>query len=317
MESTVIGVYDDRSQAQNALNELLKAGFAREDVSLSASSDSLSSTAQSEAEGAAEPSGRSGIGGFFSSLFGLDNRQDADIYSEAVRRGSCLLTVNARNDEQHAEIINILDRFNPIDIDERAAYWRSQGWSQYDSSAPPYSDEEVQRDRASYSALQGQASLNQSAGQSALTRPPSQDVSNKSAAATPLSSTELQTRRGARIFQRSGANDMLASDSSVPIDDVVRRNDVGAQQASAAGTDMEYRTHWQNNYGHLGGSYEDHALAYQYGSKLGSNERYRGYRWADLEPEARTDWESNPSATPWEKTKDAVRFAWEKVTGKT
>ena len=67
MESTVIGVYDDRSQAQNALNELLKAGFAREDVSLSASSDSPSSTVQSEAERAAEPSGRSGIGGFFSS----------------------------------------------------------------------------------------------------------------------------------------------------------------------------------------------------------------------------------------------------------
>ena len=78
--------------------------------------------------------------------------------------------------------------------------------------------------------------------------------------------------------------------------------------------DADFRKHWQTSYGHIGGQYDDYAPAYQYGSKLGGSEQYKGYRWNDVEPEAQREWELNNAGSPWEKTKDAVRYGWEKMT---
>jgi len=47
---------------------------------------------------------------------------------------------------------------------------------------------------------------------------------------------------------------------------------------------------------------------------LRGSDKYTGRSWDEIEPQARTDWESNNAGSPWEKTKDAVRYGWEKVT---
>jgi hypothetical protein len=78
--------------------------------------------------------------------------------------------------------------------------------------------------------------------------------------------------------------------------------------------DTMYRSHWQNSYGSAGGRYEDYAPAYQYGSTLADDERYRGHQWNDIEPQVRSDWESRNSGSPWERAKEAVRYGWEKIT---
>lgn len=150
MENTVVGVYDSYAQAQNAMNELLSSGFSRSDVQLSPDADNKTTTARD-----ADQSG-GGIGGFFRSLFGMEEkREDHDIYSEAVRRGSCLLTVNADNDEQRDRAVDILNRYDPVDIDERATHWRSQGWTGYDASAPAFTDSEIEQDRNLYAQGRG------------------------------------------------------------------------------------------------------------------------------------------------------------------
>jgi len=44
--------------------------------------------------------------------------------------------------------------------------------------------------------------------------------------------------------------------------------------------------------------------------------RYRGKSWSDAESELRTDYlRQNPSSN-WDKVKGAIRYGWEKVTGK-
>lgn len=146
MDNTVVGVYDSYAQAENAMNELLASGFSRSGVQLNAEADRTGLTAESDTHDSG-----SGIGNFFRSLFGMDeHRETHDIYSEAMRRGSCVLTVDADSDEQRDRALEIMNRYDPVDIDERSTYWRSQGWSGYDASAPKYTDSEIESERSSY-----------------------------------------------------------------------------------------------------------------------------------------------------------------------
>jgi|GEM_PF-2059598 len=90
-----------------------------------------------------------------------------------------------------------------------------------------------------------------------------------------------------------------------------------AQGSAPLADDAVFRNHWQSSYAQSGGRYEDYAPAYQYGSSLGAELRYRGRQWEDIEPQARTEWESTHADSPWERTKEAVRAGWERVAGKS
>lgn len=150
MGNTVVGVYDSYAQAESAMNELQTAGFSRDSMQLRSASSAESGTAQ-----AGEEQTGSAIGQFFRTLFGLEEqREQRDIYAEAVRRGGCVLTVDAGNDQMRDLAVEIMNRHDPIDTDERAAHWRSQGWSGYDESAPPLTEAEIEKERAMYT--QGQ-----------------------------------------------------------------------------------------------------------------------------------------------------------------
>jgi len=152
MENTVVGVYDSYSQAQNAMNELLSAGFSRSDVQLNPDSDRTTAEPGNVTSAETREShGGSGIGNFFRSLFGMDDEAEhRDVYSEAVRRGSCVLTVNAGSEADRDRAADIMNRYDPIDIDERSSSWKSQGWTGYDESAPMYTDSEIEKDRTLY-----------------------------------------------------------------------------------------------------------------------------------------------------------------------
>jgi uncharacterized protein (TIGR02271 family) len=99
------------------------------------------------------------------------------------------------------------------------------------------------------------------------------------------------------------------------INDSVRRTDVEVERMGAAEDDAEFRSHWQTAYGKSGGRYEDYDAAYRYGSTMAGSDRYKNYQWSDVEPQLRSDWESNHPESTWEKVKDAVRYGAERVTG--
>lgn len=63
--------------------------------------------------------------------------EHAGYYAEGVRRGSTLLAVEA-DDTRVDHVVDILNRYDPIDINERVAEWRSSGWTGFDPNAGDY-----------------------------------------------------------------------------------------------------------------------------------------------------------------------------------
>src|SRR3569623_188715 len=210
MANTIIGVYDEYSHAQSALDELLQNGFDRSDVRLSPADQNPTAR---EAElrsndlGNEEATGGWSIGNFFRSLFGNDEHSHphADVYKEAVRRGSYLLTVAADDEDERDRASDIMNRYHPVDIDTRSSHWRSQGWSRYDNSAPMFSDAEIGEEHKRYA---GTMQTQQPAKATLRNDDVRRRGSVEGEAKIPVVEEQLQVgkrevqRGGVRIFQR-------------------------------------------------------------------------------------------------------------------
>ena len=127
MQHTLVAVFDNRTDAQNAMNELLSSGFARTDVRLSnadptGQTDSPSGRSDLDTERSAD--GDTGITAsiknFFSDLFGSDNAEHVSRYEGAVTRGHHVLTVVADSLPEVERAADVVERYGPTDIDENA-----------------------------------------------------------------------------------------------------------------------------------------------------------------------------------------------------
>jgi hypothetical protein len=77
-------------------------------------------------------------GGIVGSLINAGVPEDhAHVYSEAVRRGGTLVSVQAE-DHNISEVQSILGNFMPLDPVEQGAAYRKSGWNQFDPDAAPY-----------------------------------------------------------------------------------------------------------------------------------------------------------------------------------
>ncbi len=77
----------------------------------------------------------------------------------------------------------------------------------------------------------------------------------------------------------------------------------------------DYRKNFEQSYG-ADSDFESIRPAYEYGYTNASNAQYRGKSWDQVESNLRSDYEKNNPGSTWEKTKGAVRYGWDKVTGK-
>lgn len=161
MANTVIGVYDNYSEAQAAQSELLSSGFARTDVTMSPSEDTPDARqrllgSEHASTGSSSSSG-TGIGHFFRQLFGMDDQSEhTDMYSEAIRRGSYMVSVDVQDDAQRDMATDIMNRHDPVDIDERSSQWRSEGWSGSGTSASsPLSGQDLTQQSSAQSMTNG------------------------------------------------------------------------------------------------------------------------------------------------------------------
>jgi len=107
------------------------------------------------------------------------------------------------------------------------------------------------------------------------------------------------------------------------IRDTVRRTEVEVERLGDRGRETsgqdyssDFRRDYETRYASSGVPYDTVAPAYDYGYRSANDARYRGRNWSDVESDLRTDYERNNPNSSWEKMKDAVRYGWEKVTGK-
>jgi stress response protein YsnF len=120
--STVVAVYRNNSDAQGAAAELKANGFQSSDIYISAADPETASGGDAETrEYSSHHHHEGGITGWFKSLFGHDDDDvERTTYQDAVNSGNVLLSVET--DDQKVEAAgNILDRFNPIDIQREDA----------------------------------------------------------------------------------------------------------------------------------------------------------------------------------------------------
>ena len=79
--------------------------------------------------------------------------EHAQTYAEGIRRGGTLVTVHIIQDEWADRAQTVLNRFNPIDLDERSGEWRTSGWTGYDENAAPYTADQIREQNQTSSAV--------------------------------------------------------------------------------------------------------------------------------------------------------------------
>jgi len=123
MEQAVVAVFDTQQDAQSALEALVSAGFSRNRARITAGDSTAGAAASSTTS--SRQDGES-FGEMIADFFGFGDHDET--YSEAVRRGAYVVTVDAADDEEADRAQTVLSRFGPVDIDQRATQWRQSGW---------------------------------------------------------------------------------------------------------------------------------------------------------------------------------------------
>ena len=148
MAQTVIGFFDDNSDAQRAIEQLQSRGINRDriDVSrgntgtgsgvsgntnttgnvnpVSGSERDENSVRKTSDDRTVDQGGRNTnkFTDFFNNLFG-NNKDDADRYSRVAERSNVIVTVHAQSREEAERAADIMDNCGAVDVDERAAQY--------------------------------------------------------------------------------------------------------------------------------------------------------------------------------------------------
>jgi uncharacterized membrane protein len=92
-------------------------------------------------------------GGLLGALIDMGIPEEhAGYYAEGVRRGGALVTVDA-DDQTLEQARGIMNRYNPVDINQRVESWRQTGWKGYDHSAKPYNAQQTMKERETWSSM--------------------------------------------------------------------------------------------------------------------------------------------------------------------
>ncbi len=119
---TVSAFFDTHGAAQTASDDLIAAGVAREQITLTAGQGAGEAVS-------AEPD--TGILATLKNLFLPESDQYG--YAEGLRRGGYLLTVRT-DATSYDRVLEILDKDGAVNMDERESQWRTEGWSSYGRS---------------------------------------------------------------------------------------------------------------------------------------------------------------------------------------
>ncbi|MFL6635499.1 MAG: DUF2382 domain-containing protein [Massilia sp.] len=123
MQHTLVAVFDNRSDAQNAMDELLASGFTRDNVYVSSADLTGQDTTLTGTTTTTGTVHEEGVGAsikhFFENLFGSDQDDHATRYSSYVSGGQHVLTLTTTSEPDVERAADVIERFGPIDIDER------------------------------------------------------------------------------------------------------------------------------------------------------------------------------------------------------
>jgi uncharacterized protein (TIGR02271 family) len=348
-QSALVAIFVDRATADRAVQELVSNGFNSNQVEVSSTDDIARHAASGNAglSGTHHESSGGGIAGFFHRLFGTEtNEDDRTYYTNAVKRGKAAVVVHA-DDDSLSRAADSLNRNGAIEVEtDREARRDVSRDMPADQSIPVVREElqvgkrVVQRGAVRiYSRL-----MQQPVEESIDLREERVNVdrrsANRPATAADIAAADrdvievVETVEEPVISKRARVVEEVIIDrevnertetvrdnvmrSEVHVEDS-RRGQMGSTAASSAASqfDTDFRRDFQTRYGSDPNlRYDDYAPAYSYGYDMASDPRYSGRSFDEASDELRTDYMRRNPNSVWDRMVGAIRYGWEKVTGK-
>jgi uncharacterized protein (TIGR02271 family) len=349
----IIAFYRSGEDARAAREELLTSGF---DAGHIRTYDNASHPGQTGQAGTRTPRENEGFVDRIKEWFGFADENDRSLYGEATRRGNCSVTVSVpadsdrqtENEEAYGpgadRAVAILKRHNPVDLDVEANQWRSQGWQGIESGTAPQQQQTASRTQAGEKRLPvteeqlrvGKQAIQQG-GVRIHTRVTEKPVEEQVNLRTERVEVERRpANRPAtdqdRAFQERVIEETAISEQPVVqkearvVEEVGLRKDV--QQRTETVRDKVRRTdvdvermkpgQQQTTAGAARSAADDEgARCETFATELASDERYRGRNFNDIELEARRSYEQRNPGQTWERVKEKVREAFDRVRDRT
>jgi uncharacterized protein (TIGR02271 family) len=334
-ENTILAAYQSSAEAQSAAAALQQAGIPRDDIY-------LETKANQAAEGRHE-SHEGGFTGWVKSLFSEDDHVDRSRYESALQRGTSLLRVDVP-EEEIAAVEEILNRYSPVDVHAESAT-ASKVSSGSNTSAIPVVKEEIQVGKREvlrggvrvYSRLTEQPVENSIRLREEHVRVDRQPV-NRAATAADLSNAREQVievqefaeepviakqarvveevRIGKDVSERTENVRGSVRNTEVKVEPISGTPERATNAVPVTSENSDFRADYQQRYAATGDAYDTYLPAYQYGHSMASDPRYQGRSFEESEADLRADYGRRYPDGTWERTKDAVRVGWERMTGK-
>jgi len=335
----LLAFYQTSSQAEAVRDELINAGFNRGDIKFHCASSS----------GKDEK-------GFWESIkeaFGFADEDDRDLYAEASRRGACSVALELDEDDQalQARAEEIMRRHNPLDLEQQAETWRSEGWRGRYAQQP-----------ATAATTQTTTSQQAAASQAAARRT-EQPRRTEKGEVIPVVQEELQV--GKRQIQRGGirihtrvterpvqeqvhlreehvnverrpvnrpvtnadaafkeraieatetAEQAVVNKQARVVEEVALNKEVQERTETVRDTVRRTDVDVEQIPGRAGAQDD---WTDQFVTTLSNDQRYRGRDWNAIEPDARTSFEQRYPGRRWEEFKDRIRSGFDRIRSKS
>jgi stress response protein YsnF len=316
-QQTLVGVYEDRSEAQQVAQELIAGGVDRQNIQIAEQSATGTATSSSSSEQ-----------GFWASLkdaFGFGDDDDRYGYREAYRRGGTIVSATAE-DRQADEIAAIMQKHHPIDLDARMAEWGTAGASGQRTAASSKataagSTERVKEGAEAIPVVQEEIRVGKrpvSRGGvrvvSRVTERPVEEQVNlreervnveRRPANRPVSDADAkQAFRERTIEATEMAEEAVVAKNARVVEEVVVNKDVGQRtetvRDSVRRTDVDVQK--------LNAVDEERFRpAYTFADEISADQRYRGRSFDEIEPDLRTSYAQRYPNSRWDDVRDAVR----------
>jgi hypothetical protein len=257
-------------------------------------------------------------------------KSDAGAYAEGVRRGGTLVTVRA-DEDMVSRATEIMNRYTPVDINQRTSEWRGAGWSGFDANAGPYSTTTGAPHTGQYggegsdagaSDMRGQAGSSDYRTHQGMMGENSGGTYEGTGSAGYTGSGTIYPNAGSTVHPRSSEGDYQARrdflggdasmdegiDSSGGRSSASRMIETGQGSYGAQGQDFE-RTPTESSEGHA----MEGQLGGHQGALAGGGTIRGGSRFEDYDPDFRTDWETNYRDTGfgYERFQPAYQYGWQ------
>jgi uncharacterized membrane protein len=269
--------------------------------------------------------------------------EEVHVYAESIRHGSVLVSVQVP-DGDLAAAEALLVRNGAINIQERAAVLRQNGFTTFDQNAPVLSREQILAERQRLGIATPVATVPVTGGVVTGTVTPAAGTTVVTETVTPATGASYIAGTTAPVAGTTVVTDAATSpvtggyvteavtpvtgartyvtETVAPVAPITAATTEIITPATTVGTtvmggvvpptaddDAFFRTDFQTRYPAVAGTFETFRPAYHFGYELAFRPEFKNRVWSDVQSEARLVWEQRNPGT-WERYLDAVAAGW-------